>query len=294
MSNRISIGIGVALVFGLIASASPALASLELLAVVTKDKDVTVDINVDITKNIDINVVLDVVLEGAAEADALANVSNVGNTVGPCEESCANGPNGIDFGIELSALMDTSVNDNEGIVNVNQDVGNMVNQGNLLAFSRVEFTGGTVEDPSQIVSDAQAEVDQVNSLNSALQEEIFAEPVFSDPDHDATISGSIQGNNGVVGVNQNSGNMNNQTNAVAMVIGEGNAIVLTEAALGQVNSENSVEGVETVKVDLITGSINSNSGVVSVNQSSGNMNNQGSAIAFGALKTSATVGVPGT
>ena len=84
------------------------------------------------------------------------------------------------------------------------------------------------------------------------------------------------------------------TNAVAMVIGEGNAVVLTEAALGQVNIFNTVEGIETVKIDMIVASINNNDGIVSVNQSVGNMNNQGSAIAFGALTTTATIGVPGT
>jgi hypothetical protein len=209
---------------------------------------------------------------------------------------CPNGPaqeGGFDaFNLDLEARLIDSVLNNDGIVGVNQDVGNMVNQANILAFARTEFTDGE----SQIVSDAEAEIDQVNRNNIVRQEEFLPQidDIFDDPDHEATISNSIIGNDGIVGVNQNAGNMNNQTNAVAMVIGEGNATVLTEASLGQENSFNNVTGIETVKVDLISGSINENSGVVSVNQSVGNMNNQGSAIAFGALKTTATIGVPGS
>ena len=73
----------------------------------------------------------------------------------------------------------------------------------------------------QFASSAESVVDQLNQLNTVTQEEIFDEPLFSNPDHDATISGSINDNNGIVGVNQNAGNMNNQTNAVAIVVGEG-------------------------------------------------------------------------
>jgi len=254
-------------------------------------------VDLTVTKTVDIVVNLNEEYEGAAEAHALANVENLNNIVDACTTVvCPNGPaeeNGFPaFNLDLEARLIDSVLNNDGIIGVNQDVGNMVNQANILAFARTEFT----EEGSQIVSDAEAEIDQVNRSNTVRQEEFLPQidNIFDDPDHEATISGSIIGNDGIVGVNQNAGNMNNQTNAVAMVIGEGNATVLTEASLGQENSNNHVTGIETVKVDLITGSINGNSGVVSVNQSVGNMNNQGSAIAFGALKTAATIGVPGS
>jgi hypothetical protein len=282
---------------GLLVLAMPAAATLDLTVTVDKTKNVEVTVDLTVTKTVDIIVNLNEEYEGAAEAHALANVENLNNTVDACTEAvCPNGPaqeGGFDaFNLDLEARLIDSVLNNDGIVGVNQDVGNMVNQANILAFARTEFTDGT----SQIVSDAEAEIDQVNRNNIVRQEEFLPQidDIFDDPDHEATISNSIIGNDGIVGVNQNAGNMNNQTNAVAMVIGEGNATVLTEASLGQENSFNNVTGIETVKVDLISGSINENSGVVSVNQSVGNMNNQGSAIAFGALKTTATIGVPGS
>jgi hypothetical protein len=292
---------------GLLGLAMPAAAELDLTVNVDKDKDVYVVVDLYVDKFIDIDVILNEVLDGAAEAHALANIENTWNEVGPCDASCpgggpAMGPDPDDlfytFNLDLEATLVDSVQANQGIVGLNQDVGNMVNQGNMLAFARTEFTDGE----SLIVSDAEAEIDQLNTYNDAWQEEMLPEPdvpdpdfdIFDDPDHASTIRNSINRNNGVVGVNQNSGNMNNQTNAVAMVIGEGNAVVLTEAALGQENAFNEVLGIETVKIDLITNSINANNGVVSVNQSVGNMNNQGSSIAFGALTSTATIGVPGS
>jgi hypothetical protein len=292
--------------WGLLGLALPAAAELDLYVDVDKDKDVFVVVDLYVDKFIDIDVVLNEVLDGAAEAHALANIDNSFNNVGACEESCPGGPamdpsgNFLTYNLDLEATLTDSVQGNQGIVGLNQDVGNMVNQGNMLAFARTEFTDGA----SLIVSDAEAEIDQLNTYNTAEQEELLPQPeigipendfdIFDDPDHASTIRNSINRNNGVVGVNQNSGNMNNQTNAVAMVIGAGNAIVLTEASLGQENTFNEVLGIETVKVDLIASSINGNNGVVSVNQSVGNMNNQASVIAFGALTTTATIGVPGS
>jgi len=282
----------------LLVFAAPAAADLDLTVNVDKTKTVQVEVFLTVDKFVEIDVVLDQLYDGAAEAHALANVTNSDNIVDACDKSCPGGPaqdptgNFDTFNLDLEASLTDSVQANEGIVGVNQDVGNMVNQANILAFARTEFT----TEGSRIVSDAEAEIDQLNELNIVRQEELLPEldDIFDDPDHASTISNSITDNNGIVGVNQNSGNMNNQTNAVALVIGEGNATVLTEAALGQENAQNTVVGIETVKIDTITDSINGNNGVVSVNQSVGNMNNQGSAIAFGALKTTATIGVPGS
>jgi hypothetical protein len=102
----------------------------------------------------------------------------------------------------------------------------------------------------------------------------------------ARIEGSVSGNTGIVGVNQNSGNMNNQTNAVAAAIGVNPTLALGEGALGQVNSGNTVRAENTVKYDEIgNGSVSGNSGVVGVNQSVGDMNNQMNAFSIAAATT---------
>ncbi len=87
--------------------------------------------------------------------------------------------------------------------------------------------------------------------------------------------------------------MNNQLNAVALAVGVGAQKALSEAALGQVNALNVVEEIETVKVDLIEGSVNGNTGMIGVNQSSGNMNNQASAFSVSALTSTVSIDTPG-
>jgi hypothetical protein len=164
---------------------------------------------------------------------------------------------------------------------LNQDVGNMVNQANVVAVA--------VTDTSTAFADAQAAVSQYNQRNSSRQEEVLN---VEDPDRTATILGSVNNNAGIVGVNQNAGNMNNQTNAVALAVGIGSQVALAESVLGQVNTGNTVLEVETLKVDRIADSINTNSGIVGVNQSSGNMNNQASAVSFSAITSSVVVTTP--
>ncbi|MFZ1060768.1 MAG: hypothetical protein WAP47_16415, partial [Candidatus Rokuibacteriota bacterium] len=135
-------------------------------------------------------------------------------------------------------------------------------------------------------TDAQAAVDQKNRWNESGLEGRFN---FRDPDREATIKDSLNHNSGIAQVNQNTGNMNNQTNAVALAVGLGADVALSEAALGQVNAWNTVYDVATVKYDFIKGSVNSNTGIVSVNQSSGNMNNQGTAISVAVTTSSASL-----
>ncbi len=276
----------IALTILIAAAAVPALADVTVTATIDKTKDIKVTETLTKFKFVTINVTTGteespLLLEGAAEVDAIVNVRNLGNTVQGCApgiEPCVGEVGTPGSGIRRTATLGDSVNGNSGILGLNQDVGNMVNQANVVSFG---FTDG----PTAFI-EAQAAVDQVNTSNTARQDERATfdreNPV---PDRTATITGSINGNSGIVGVNQNAGNMNNQTNAVALAVGFGAFVALAEANLGQVNSGNVVEEVATVKVNLIQDSITGNAGIVGVNQSSGNMNNQASAVSM-AVRTS--------
>jgi hypothetical protein len=263
----------------------PAEASLDLFARITKQKDIRVIERVQIDKNIQIQVALRQVYEGAAEADAVSNQLNERNDVrGNIQGSAPTRPA---YGINRHALIDESINTNRGIVGVNQDVGNMVNQGNVVA---VALTAS----PSS-VTNSQAEADQVNRFNNVLQLErltLREGQIVSPPDRSATIDDSINGNSGVIGVNQNSGNMNNQLNKLALAVGPGAKVALSEAALGQVNTGNRVREIETFRVDLIRDSANRNSGIVGANQSSGNMNNQASVVSMAVLTSRVAITTP--
>jgi hypothetical protein len=79
-----------------------------------------------------------------------------------------------------------------------------------------------------------------------------------------------------------------------MAVGEGSHVALAESALGQVNSGNELFAIETVHTNLITESVTGNSGVVGVNQTTGNNNNQGSVTSFSVLTSTVSIEVPGS
>jgi hypothetical protein len=290
---------GSALALVLLAAAAPASADVNVIATITKNKDITITEQITINKTIDIIVATDFTeLTSAAEAQALLNVDNTGSSVDGADASTPISPGGepgvVDYNIHLSALLTGSVSNNNGVFGFNQDVGNMTNQGNVVSIA------GVADLPAFVNS--QAEADQNNANNSVRELELlkhtdgshfaFDELPGSEPgdflvNKQALISDSINDNTGVINVNQNAGNMNNQSNGVAAAVGLGALLALSESALGQANSGNHVVEAETVKTATIDGSVNNNSGIVNVNQSTGNMNNQGNVVSLAAITSGA-------
>lgn len=266
--------------------AGPATADVFVTAVINKDKDVDVDERIFIEKDVDIDVRVEAEPEGAAEAQAIVNATNNDNTSDSVEGVTP-------FDVELDTEVIDSVNENTGVVGLNTSSGSNVNQGNVVSIA-------TSQSGSSFTN-AQAEVDQRNEDNRMRQiEDIDAgavvdiDPELVDTDTTVVVSGSVTGNAGVVGVNANSGFNNNQHNVLALAVGPGGLVALSEAALGQVNSGNQIEAIEVIKVDRIENSVNSNSGHVGVNVSAGSNNNQASASSFAVLSSSVSVNVPGS
>ena len=311
MRNTIRLTLAFALMLVGTAWSGAALADVFVYADIYKDKDVTETVTIYIDKTITVNVTFDQDdLIGDAEAHTVVNQENHHNLVDKATQNT--GSLGDD--IELDALIEDSVSRNSGVVGVNQDVGNMVNQANAVSLAETTSVSS--------ITESQAHAEQNNHHNRVVQDErltwladgvtgdgevvdgepidaadlpfVSANPDRLDPDRTALITGSINDNAGIVGVNQNAGNNNNQANGVALAVGFGSHVALAEADLGQYNADNSVVAFETLHTDDIVNSINSNSGVVTVNQTTGNNNNQGSMISFSALTTTIAVTVPGT
>ena len=168
---------------------------------------------------------------------------------------------------ERTADVLDSINDNSGVVGVNQSPGNMNNQANMSAMA-------------VIAGDKQL----VEANGFAVQASLFNR-IFGDRSVNTnTISGSISNNNGIVGVNQSSGNINNQLNSAALAAGLDSVTngALGEATLKQVNADNFLTHIAVFRSDSISGSINGNAGIVSVNQASGDMVNQANVHAIAA------------
>lgn len=286
-----------ALALSLALAGGAAHADVQVTGSLEKDKDIFVTIDVEKIKIVNIDVLYDEDLISAAEALAISNQVNSGNTVGPFggEFEVELTDDTTEFGIRLAARIQGSINDNVGLVGVNQDVGNANNQGNTVAVAAL------VSDESGLsFTHSESSLEQINENNLVQQIEQFdvEDPADLDPIADAqkraVLRDSVNGNAGIITVNQSAGNMNNQSNNIALAVGIGAVLALSEADLGQTTSGNTTEEVNTIKLSLIENAVNNNTGIISGNQSTGNMNNQGNSISFSALTTTAALSVPGS
>jgi hypothetical protein len=111
------------------------------------------------------------------------------------------------------AVIETSINGNQGIVNVNQAPGSMNNQANLVSLA-VSFADGGV-------ALSEADLGQVNSWNDVHESDatpVSETGVLIGINKNANIGNSINGNTGIIGVNQAAGNMANQANNVSAAV----------------------------------------------------------------------------
>jgi hypothetical protein len=256
-------------------AAAPAYADVQLYVTVYKEKDVSIYEEINVSKDIDIDATVDIDVLSSAEADAYINQENFTNRA--CE-NCA----------EKTDTIFDSVNENAGIATVNQAAGNNNNQASSIAVAvdaRVGQDGDTNTEDGFGHAQAHAEQDNFANLVDAVN------IIF----RDALIDTSINDNLGIVHVNQATGNMNNQGNALAIGVSlVGDGVALAEADLGQVNCNNTVfesdsevstePGFGINKTATITDSVINNQGVVGVNQTAGNMANQANVVAIAAAQ----------
>lgn len=92
------------------------------------------------------------------------------------------------------ARIDNSINHNTGVVGVNQGTGNMANQANNVALAIALSVG---------VALSEADLGQENVGNIVHERDVLKT---------AFMNNSVNGNQGIVGVNSSSGNMANQAN----------------------------------------------------------------------------------
>jgi hypothetical protein len=257
--------------------AAPAFADGDVYFNVNKDKDVTIKVDTTKTKKAEIDVKFDKELKSSAAGQGLVNSRIQDNRVAP-----DGGASDTDQNLELKATTDGSINNNKGVVQFNQDVGNVTNQSNTIA------AGIELSSEKSFVN-AEGYAEQITQSNHVVHREGQLAPRNAPP-MASTITNSIWNNEGVVMANQNTGNMNTQTNVLTAAVGGSAVYALADAGLAQEISYNSVHEINTVKRDLIANSANSNKGVVMVNQSTGNMNQQATIVNLAVLSSSVGLG----
>lgn len=215
------------------------------------DKIKLIDINIDKDIYVDIDAVILPETNGESE-----NFSYQLNT----ENEFLDGvPDPTDAGNTREAAITGSLLGNSGVIGVNQSPGNLNDQANLTSLSLVTGEEALVE-----------------ANNFAVQGNIYNVLFSYYSTNTDVIADSINDNEGVVGVNQSSGNMNIQLNSTAIATAgldcEADVVgALAEVSLKQVTMENYLLHVGTARSDTITNSINCNAGIVNVNQASGDM-----------------------
>jgi hypothetical protein len=108
------------------------------------------------------------------------------------------------------ALISGSINNNDGVVMVNQAPGNMNNQANNLALA-VSFAENSG------VALSEADLGQLTTGNT-VRESGDGLQLAIGINKSARITGSLSDNTGIVAANQATGNMSNQSNTLAMAV----------------------------------------------------------------------------
>ena len=190
-----------------------------------------------------------VVSGGALVAEIMLEQSMTGNTI---EE----------HGISHRSSIEGSFSDGRGMFNVNQDSGNVNNQANVRV---VVFAA----------KDAEIQVLEVNTKIERANNTV----VSSESAREDRLVDSFNDTVGVVGVNQSSGNGNQQSNLLVMGIGlmvGSEALLVEEQALETLFPDAAdlalLEAPSAPRSETVSDSFQNFSGVAQVTQSAGDLN----------------------
>lgn len=161
------------------------------------------------------------------------------------------------FFIRRSSVIQNSFRDNQGIVMLNQESGNLNNQANVRVLALVE---------------AGAPVQDLGLVGAARRTDNTV--IISGGERKDQITNSFGGAGGIVGANQSAGNLNQQANVLVLGIGVGpEVLALGEATLGEVSANNTLkQGLVGSRAEIITEAFGSFRGIAQVSQSSGDLN----------------------
>ena len=205
------------------------------------------------TSDIEIGVSQDTTAGQSAETSSTGSVDSSGNEI-------------TEINVDKTATIGSnSFNGLNGIISVNQAPGSMNNQGNSVSISFVKDGAGTILHSGSSFNQSSSGnmvTAEGSNISNTIKGDVFGGKVFS------TVSG-------VIGINQSAGNVNSQNNIACISIGGNPVVSLSPADLGMISGHNTVFETGVNRTDTISSfAFEGVSGVISVNQSSGNMNNQ--------------------
>ncbi len=291
MHKRILFGAAVAA----LCVSAPAFADVTVIGKVDVKKTIDVRETIDVITDVKLDAEVNLTPDKFAESSAIANQSTYNN------EACSNCA-------EKKDNILNSANLNQGTVSLNQSSGNFNNQGTLISVA-IDATTDPLDPGTPAThtgfAESLAAADQRNGTPNALanRDGTYAGAgnrvdTVNVLYRDATILNSFNSNTGLAYGNQSTGHMNNQVNVLSLAFAlADNGVAISESDLGQVNANNDIResgssnnnnyGIN--KTALVSNSLNSNMGIVGVNQSVGNNANQANIVSLAAVGS----GLPG-
>jgi hypothetical protein len=156
---------------------------------------------------------------------------------------------------------------NQGIVQVNQDAGIGANQQNIVAIS-VAAGAGTVPVGVSILSEARYTNNTVFASNVTRTN---------------VIENILDGSTGIAQINQNSGNLNRNLNAlgIALGFGKGDAVFITDGTLAAASSGATFNYEGTIQSSNTISGVRNFSGIGQIAQTAGDGNVAVNSLAIG-------------
>ena len=198
------------------------------------------------TSGLDAAQVVSLNLSGFAQPSVVVTQSLLSNSV-------------MEQDVVSTALIDQSFQNDTGIFSANQDVGNLNNQANVRAIVLLH-SGSQMQLP-----DITALATTTNNVSMAVG-----------GGAEDRIQRSFQGTQGIIGVNQSAGNLNQQANILAISVGSvvgSVAMSIPDTTLGNIASGNQILlDPNRSHVDSLTDSFGGFVGIAQVTQSAGDLN----------------------
>jgi hypothetical protein len=236
---------------------------------------------IGITKAIYICVKQTKQIDRSAEAAAVKRDWSQGNTVFeqteiiPDNDGFENSDN-CKTVLPVALIHESVFNEFKGIVTLNQSPGDINTQGNAVSTAFANC--------SESFLHAKACAEKVLGERWDSQKECFigegncVEAPYTPRSN--LITDCLLGVHGIIGINQSAGNINNQNNAVAMAVGDKATACIAESELSLISGGNTVKELAVIKTDVLEGAVftGCSSGIVAINQATGNICNQANVV----------------
>ncbi|MBI4641953.1 MAG: hypothetical protein HY731_14785 [Candidatus Tectomicrobia bacterium] len=220
---------------------------------ISEVKNITENEETNISKEINITVNQDTLGESSAESEVVVIDESNGNRLTENDN------------VDSSAVIENrSFEGVNGIIGINQSPGSLNNQGNSVSVSFVKEGTDSFLNSNASVSSSASD-NQVTAIDAERSNIIE--------------SSAFEAATGIISINQSAGNINVQHNIVSLSIGGSPVSAISNIELERINGSQLANNVvleqNVSKIDRIERfAFQGASGIISINQSSGNMNNQ--------------------